>query len=119
MPGHQFYCGEVEVPYLLYPGEPVNLPVLHCKHCHHTSYPRTPEAPKRCTNTTGYTDEKGRIHKACATQKWNRWPDDFDPEKLECTHCIILWNMEQQGIKPPPPPRRPGRPPKSHTNNKS
>jgi hypothetical protein len=86
--------------YILYPGQPISLPIFHCKRCHHTSRPRSESGPKHCPNTQ------------CATQRWNQWPDDFDPANIECSHCKILWEMEKQGIKPPPPKPR-GRPPKA------
>jgi hypothetical protein len=104
--------GEETLSYLIYPGDPIRLPIFHCKRCHHTSCPRLDEAPKRCTNRNGYTDDKGIVHPRCASQKWYLWPEDFDTENIECGHCRILWEMEQQGIKPPAPKPR-GRPFKS------
>jgi hypothetical protein len=113
----KFYCGAQGKLYLLYPGELIQLPKFHCKQCHHTSVPRVSKAPKRCTNRNGYIDENGQPQKACASQQWNKWPEGFEPEKAQCSHCKILWAMEQEGIKPPQS-RRPGRPYKNYSDDK-
>jgi hypothetical protein len=98
MQATNFECGENKLPYLSYPGEPIPLWIMHCRRCHYTCHPRLPEAPKRCRNKEGYADSDGVFHQACTTEKWNKWPEDFNPATGQCKHCIILWNMEQQGL---------------------